>query len=102
MVARMRAVPIGGAIARLAGVLVGAIAASLLGASASLAQVSPNATVTPVRNTGGFVYILAFLMAVAGVIIVVVLAALYLRYAPRFQRAEGGAAARVERIVPGR
>jgi hypothetical protein len=90
MVARIRAVPIGGGLARLAGVLVGALVASALSSTAALAQVSPNATVTPVRNTGGFVYILAFLMAVAGVVVVVVVAALYLRYAPRFQRTEGG------------
>jgi hypothetical protein len=34
--------------------------------------------------------------------VVVVLAAMYLRYAPRFQRTEGGGGARVDRIVPGR
>lgn len=101
MVARIRAVPIGGGLARLAGVLVGALVASALSSTAALAQVSPNATVTPVRNTGGFVYILAFLMAVAGIVVVVVVAALYLRYAPRFQRTEGGGA-RADRIVPGR
>jgi uncharacterized membrane protein len=102
MVATIRAVPIGAGLVRLAGVLVGALVASVLSSSVALAQVSPNATVTPVRNTGGFVYIMAFLMAVAGVIVVVVLAAMYLRYAPRFQRTEGGGGARVDRIVPGR
>jgi uncharacterized membrane protein len=102
MVATIRAVPIGAGLVRLAGVLVGALVASVLSSSVALAQVSPNATVTPVRNTGGFVYIMAFLMAVAGVIVVVVLAAMYLRYAPRFQRTEGGGGARADRIVPGR
>ena len=102
MVATIRAVPIGAGLVRLAGVLVGALVASVFSSSVALAQVSPNATVTPVRNTGGFVYIMAFLMAVAGVIVVVVLAAMYLRYAPRFQRTEGGGGARVDRIVPGR
>jgi hypothetical protein len=102
MVARIRAVPIGVGLARLAGVLVGVLVASVLSSTVALAQVSPNATVTPVRNTGGFVYIMAFLMAVAGVIVVVVLAALYLRYAPRFQRTEGSGGARADRIVPGR
>ena len=102
MVATIRAVPIGAGLVRLAGVLVGALVASVFSSTVALAQVSPNATVTPVRNTGGFVYIMAFLMAVAGVIVVVVLAAMYLRYAPRFQRTEGGGGARVDRIVPGR
>jgi uncharacterized membrane protein len=102
MVATIRAVPIGAGLVRLAGVLVGALVASVLSSTVALAQVSPNATVTPVRNTGGFVYIMAFLMAVAGVIVVVALAAMYLRYAPRFQRTEGGGAARADRIVPGR
>jgi hypothetical protein len=102
MVATIRAVPIGAGLVRLAGVLVGALIASVLSSSVALAQVSPNATVTPVRNTGGFVYIMAFLMAVAGVIVVVVLAAMYLRYAPRFQRTEGGGGTRADRIVPGR
>jgi hypothetical protein len=102
MVATIRAVPIGAGLVRLAGVLVGALVASVLSSTVALAQVSPNATVTPVRNTGGFVYIMAFLMGVAGVIVVVVLAALYLRYAPRFQRNEGGGATRADRIVPGR
>jgi hypothetical protein len=102
MVATIRAVPIGAGLVRLAGVLVGALVASVLSSSLALAQVSPNATVTPVRNSGGFVYIMAFLMAVAGVIVVVVVAAMYLRYAPRFQRTEGGGGVRADRIVPGR
>ena len=102
MVATIRAVPIGAGLVRLAGVLVGAFVASAFSSTVALAQVSPNATVTPVRNTGGFVYIMAFLMAVAGVIVVVVLAAMYLRYAPRFQRSEGGTGTRADRIVPGR
>ena len=99
MVARIRAVPIGAGLVRLAGVLVGALVASVLSSSLALAQVSPNATVTPVRNTGGFVYIMAFLMAVAGVIVVVVLAAMYLRSAPRFQRTEGGGGVRAPHRV---
>jgi hypothetical protein len=55
---------------------------------AALAQQSLNPTVTPVKDTGGWVYWMAEGAIVIGGIILVVAGAAYLRYAPRFSRDE--------------
>src|SRR5919201_3760238 len=55
---------------------------------AALAQQSLNPTVTPVKDTGGWVYWMAEGAIVIGGIILVVAAASYLRFAPRFSREE--------------
>jgi uncharacterized membrane protein len=102
MVARIRAVPTWGRFAKLCGVLVGAVSLSTAMTASALAQNSPFVTVTPTKNTGGFVYGLAVIMAVLGVLIVVAVVGAYLRYAPRFQRDEGATSVRAARVVPGR
>ena len=102
MVARIRAVPTWGRFAKLCGVLVGAVSLCIAMTASALAQNSPFVTVTPTKNTGGFVYGLAVIMSVLGVLIVVAVAGAYLRYAPRFQRDEGATAVRAARVVPGR
>ncbi|HSL14633.1 MAG TPA: hypothetical protein VK962_00015 [Actinomycetota bacterium] len=55
----------------------------------ALAQISPNPTVTPTLNTGGWVYGSAWLWFILGVLIALAIVLTYLRYAPRFQREEG-------------
>ena len=84
-------------------VLVGALAATLLNAATALAQTSIDPTITPVRNTGGWVYWLSWLSGVAAVILLVVLVAAYMRYAPRFAKDEESArVVHADRVLPGR
>src|SRR5919198_2362764 len=54
----------------------------------ALAQQSLNPTVTPVKDTGGWVYWMAEGAIVIGGIILLVAGASYLRFAPRFSRGE--------------
>jgi hypothetical protein len=54
----------------------------------ALAQQSLNPTVTPVKDTGGWVYWMAEGAIVIGGIILLIAAASYLRFAPRFSRDE--------------
>lgn len=68
-----------------------------------LAQISPNPTVTPTLNTGGWVYGAAWLLFVIGAVIALAVILLYLRYASRFQREEGPPrTVRAPRLQPGR
>jgi hypothetical protein len=84
-------------------VLVGALTVILATASTVFAQTSIDPTVTPVRNTGGWVYWLSWLSGVAAVILLVVLVAAYMRYAPRFAKDEESArVVHADRVLPGR
>lgn len=68
-----------------------------------LAQISPNPTVTPTLNTGGWVYGAAWLLFIVGGLIALAVLLLYMRYAPRFQRDEGAPkVVRAPRLQPGR
>jgi hypothetical protein len=51
-----------------------------------LAQISPNPTVTPTLNTGGWVLGAAWLLFLLGALVAVAIVVAYLRYAPRFRR----------------
>jgi uncharacterized membrane protein len=70
--------------------------------SAALAQVSIDPTATPVKNTGGWVYNMAQLMTLLGVLILILIVLAYMRYAPRFQRDESLRTTRAEPVRPGR
>jgi hypothetical protein len=84
-------------------VLVGALALSVTTATTALAQTSIDPTVTPVRNTGGWVYWLSWLIGVAAVLLLVFLVAAYMRYAPRFAKDEESArVVHADRVLPGR
>src|SRR5262245_37062744 len=84
-------------------VATGALLVLLVTASTALAQTTIDPTVTPVRNTGGWVYWLSWLSGVAAVILLVVLVASYMRYAPRFAKDEEGArVVHADRVLPGR
>jgi hypothetical protein len=73
------------------------------GAARASAQVvlSPNAE--PTRNDGGWVYWIAIALSVITALVALAIVTAYLRYAPRFQREEGGPrTVRAPRIQPGR
>jgi hypothetical protein len=84
-------------------VLVGALALSVATATTALAQTTIDPTITPVRNTGGWVYWLSWLSGVAAVILLVIMVAAYMRYAPRFAKDEESArVVHADRVLPGR
>lgn len=90
-------------LARSALISVAALSLVAAGAAAARAQVivSPNAE--PTRNDGGWVYWIAVALAVVTALVVLGVVTAYLRYAPRFQREEGGPrTVRAPRIQPGR
>jgi hypothetical protein len=71
--------------------------------AAVLSQVTVDPTVTPSLNNGGWVYNMAVLVAVIGVIIALALVFGYMRYAPRFQTDESERrTVRAPRMQPGR
>ncbi|HLB62963.1 MAG TPA: hypothetical protein VJN50_09605 [Actinomycetota bacterium] len=72
------------------------------GATAVFAQLPIDPTATPVKNTGGWVYNMAQLMTVLGVLFLVLIVLGYMRFAPRFQRDESLRTVRAEPIKPGR
>ncbi|HXF73343.1 MAG TPA: hypothetical protein VNO79_12125, partial [Actinomycetota bacterium] len=83
-------------------VALGACALTFAGAPAALAQVSLDPTVTPVRNTGGWVYGLGVLVFALGILILLGTGLAYFRYAPRFAREAEVERPRVEPVVPGK
>ncbi len=84
-------------------VLAGAFAANVVTASTALAQTSIDPTVTPVRNTGGWIYWLSWLSGVLAVLLLILLVAAYMRFAPRFAKDEESArVVHADRVLPGR
>jgi hypothetical protein len=74
----------------------------LLPATAALAQVSVDPSVTPEINTGGWIKGLAILLGVLGVIVILLLVAAYVRFAPRFSTDESTLkVVRADRVRPG-
>ncbi|HKZ75170.1 MAG TPA: hypothetical protein VJ259_00755 [Actinomycetota bacterium] len=57
--------------------------------AAVLPQVSISPNASPTINTGGWVYGMAVLLVVLGIVVTLLIVFGYMRYAPRFQRAEG-------------
>ena len=71
--------------------------------TAAFAQTHIVPTITTVRTDGGWIYWLAFLSLAPGVLLLLVLIAAYMRFAPRFSRDEDQArVVRADRVVPGR
>lgn len=84
----------------LAATVMSAVAAGTPNAVAQVI-VSPNAEA--VRNDGGWIYWIAIALVALGVIVAAGIVFRYMRYAPRFQREEGGPrAVKAPRIQPGR
>ena len=74
----------------------------VLPVSAALAQVSVDPSVTPELNTGGWIHGMAILFGVIGLIVLLLLVAAYVRYAPRFSTDESTLkVVRADRVRPG-
>jgi hypothetical protein len=68
----------------------------------ALAQVSVDPSVSPELNTGGWVHGMAILLGVIGLIVILVLVAGYVRFAPRFSTDESTLkVVRADRVRPG-
>jgi uncharacterized membrane protein len=73
-----------------------------LPATAAVAQVSVDPTVTPELNTGGWVHGMAILLGILGVIVIVLVVVAYVRFAPRFSTDETTfKVVRADRVRPG-
>jgi hypothetical protein len=74
----------------------------LLPASVAVAQTPVDPSVTPEINTGGWVHAMAILLGVLGVVVILMLVAAYIRYAPRFST-DGSTlkVVRADRVRPG-
>ena len=84
-------------------VAAGAVALVATSGTAASAQSHIVPTVTPSLTNGGWIYWLAFLSLGLGLLMLIVLIALYMRFAPRFSKDEDQAkVVRADRIVPGR
>jgi hypothetical protein len=69
---------------------------------AALAQTPVDPSTTPVENDGGWVFSMAQLLAILGLIVLIVTVVLYMRYAPRFARDEESAkVVHADRVRPG-
>jgi hypothetical protein len=74
----------------------------LLPVSAALAQTPVDPSVTPEINTGGWVHGMAILLGVLGVVVILMLVAAYIRFAPRFSTDESTLrVVRADRVRPG-
>jgi hypothetical protein len=86
-------------------VAVAAGAALFLGGSATGASAQTHIvpTITPVRTDGGSIYWLAFLSLGLGLLLLIFLVAMYMRFAPRFSKDEDRSkVVRADRVMPGR
>jgi hypothetical protein len=74
----------------------------LLPATVALAQTPVDPSVTPEINTGGWVHGMAILFGAIGVLVLLMLVAAYIRYAPRFSTDESTLkVVRADRVRPG-
>jgi hypothetical protein len=74
----------------------------VLPAGSALAQVSVDPSVTPELNTGGWVHGMAILFGVLGLVVILLLVAGYVRFAPRFSTDESTLkVVRADRVRPG-
>jgi pyruvate dehydrogenase E2 component (dihydrolipoamide acetyltransferase) len=88
---------------RLSLLLVSAFAWVIVAAASATAQSSIDATTTPVENTGGWVYGMAWLITILAGVIVLSMVVAYMRYAPRFAKdEESSRVVHADRVLPGR
>jgi hypothetical protein len=74
----------------------------VLPGSAALAQVSVDPSVSPELNTGGWVHGMAILLGILGLVVILLLVAGYVRFAPRFSTDESSLkVVRADRVRPG-
>jgi hypothetical protein len=82
--------------------VLGALLVLLLPATAALAQISVDPTVTPELNTGGWIRGMAILLGIVGLVVILLMVAAYLRFAPRFSTDESTLkVVRADRVRPG-
>ena len=87
---------------RLLVVLAGACMFILSTVAIAGAQTPVDPSTTPVENTGGWVFSMAQLLTFLGVVTVLFLIVMYMRYAPRFAKDEEGLkVVRADRVRPG-
>ena len=80
-----------------------AVALTLLSAGTALAQSSIVNSVSPEVNTGGWVYGMAWLIAILAFLVVIMIVVGYMRYAPRFAKdEESSRVVHADRVLPGR
>jgi hypothetical protein len=80
----------------------GALLVLFLPATAAFAQISVDPTVTPELNTGGWIRGMAVLLGIIGVVVILLMVAAYLRFAPRFSSDESSLkVVRADRVRPG-
>jgi len=88
---------------RIVGVLAGAVVAVLFTGVAAIAQTSIDPTITPVRNTGGWIFWLGWLSGILALLLLIFVVAAYMRYAPRFAKDEESArVVHADRVLPGK
>jgi type IV secretory pathway VirB10-like protein len=88
---------------RIVGVLAGAVVAVLVTGGAAMAQTSIDPTITPVRNTGGWIFWLGWLSGILALLLLIFVVAAYMRYAPRFAKDEESArVVHADRVLPGK
>ncbi|MGH2680994.1 MAG: hypothetical protein ACRDG8_11025, partial [Actinomycetota bacterium] len=82
--------------------IVFAVVLVVLPARAAAAQVSVDPTVSPELNTGGWIHGMAILLGIVGLLILLLLVAGYVRFAPRFSTDESTLkVVRADRVRPG-
>ena len=87
---------------RLLVVLAGACVFIVSTVATAGAQTPVDPSTTPVENTGGWVFSMAQLLTLLGVVTVLFLIVMYMRYAPRFAKDEEGLkVVRADRVRPG-
>lgn len=87
---------------RLPTALAGSLVLILSSAQMAAAQINVDPSTTPVKNTGGWVFSMAQLLAVLGGITALFLIVMYMRFAPRFAKDESGLkVVRADRVRPG-
>src|SRR5919204_672967 len=80
----------------------GALLVLFLPATAAFAQISVDPTVTPELNTGGWIRGMAVLLGIIGVVVILLMVAAYLRFAPKFSSDESTLkVVRADRVRPG-
>ena len=83
--------------------LAGAVVAVLATGGAAIAQTSIDPTITPVRNTGGWIFWLGWLSGILALLLLIFTVAAYMRYAPRFAKDEESArVVHADRVLPGK
>lgn len=87
---------------RLPGALAGSLILIIGTAQMAAAQIKIDPSVPPVENNGGWVFSMAWLLAIMGFVTALFLIVMYMRYAPRFAKDESGLkVVRADRVRPG-